>query len=460
MKTPRLLLCAAEGSPLAGVQRVLRSMDYEVLRCDPSACEAALSEFGPDGSLLDLSPAGDPQLFARVRNLAPSQPVLCAVPPELPLQRPDPLTLFLPQARIADEFLVAFSRLLDCLGHAEELQDALLRHQGRSESSRLLRQRLERAALATAPVLLQGEIGTGKELAARTIGSLRSPYIVVHCSAIPEHLFESELFGHLRGALPQATSDHKGAFEQAHGGTLFLNEICELPLVHQAKLVRVLQEGEIRPLGSNRSKRVEVRVIAASSRNLAEEVTAGSFRQDLLLILDVIALSLRPLRERPEDIEALASFFLSRYAQGPGNPPQLEAGALQLLCELPWPGNTRELENLLHRAAVAAEGGVVRKTLLRELLAEGPQAQALPNPWQEFNYDGFTRWRREQERLFLAWHLAQERGSVSRTAERLGMQRTALHSRIRALTLDLDNLRGRPRLRHFERNEEKSNAVG
>ena len=198
-------------------------------------------------------------------------------------------------------------------------------------------------------VLIQGASGVGKELVARAIASVQPHLVIVNCSAIPENLFESELFGHARGAFTGATGDRVGLFEEADNGALFLDEIGDMPLPMQTKLLRALQEGEIRRVGSNITKKVSVRLIAATNRNLKEEVLKGRFREDLFYRLNVIPIEIPPLKERLEDIEDLAPYFIKRYAPL-GKSYSLSKEALKKLKEHDWPGNVRELENTIHRA--------------------------------------------------------------------------------------------------------------
>lgn len=220
-------------------------------------------------------------------------------------------------------------------------------------------------------VLVMGESGTGKELVARALHfegvRRKGPFVAVNCGAIPEMLLESELFGHVKGSFTDASADKAGLFEQADGGTLFLDEIGEMPLSLQVKLLRVLQEEEIRRVGDSRSRRVDVRVISATSRNLEEDVVAGRFREDLFFRLNVFGLTLPPLRERLEDLPLLVEHFLAKYALRFGKEiSAVSSDALQLLCAYRWPGNVRELENAIERGVVISEGGELGTAALPE----------------------------------------------------------------------------------------------
>jgi len=222
-------------------------------------------------------------------------------------------------------------------------------------------------------ILILGESGTGKELVACAIHQTgrrsTQPFVAVNCGAIPENLLESELFGHVRGAFTDASSDKSGLFEQADGGTLFLDEIGEMPLALQVKLLRVLQEGEIKRVGGALSKKVDVRVVSATSRDLSADVASGRFREDLYFRLNVFCLQLPPLRERVEDIPLLAEHFLGRYGSGNENQPlTIDPEAMRCLMSHRWPGNIRELENAIERACILCDGSRITPTCLPESL--------------------------------------------------------------------------------------------
>ncbi|MGD8606516.1 MAG: sigma-54 dependent transcriptional regulator [Myxococcales bacterium] len=235
-------------------------------------------------------------------------------------------------------------------------------------------------------VLIQGESGTGKELVARALhlGSTRKekPFVPVNCGAIPETLLESELFGHTRGAFTDAHADKKGLFAEAHKGTLFLDEIGELPLSLQVKLLRVLQEGHVRPLGATRDQEVDVRVIAATVRDLGREVEANRFREDLYYRLNVLQIVVPPLRDRRDDIMLLVEHFIERNNRRLGTHIRgVDPRARKLMLEYGWPGNVRELENTIERAVVLAEGDVITVADLPERMREpaDPVAASLSN---------------------------------------------------------------------------------
>jgi two-component system response regulator AtoC len=230
---------------------------------------------------------------------------------------------------------------------------------------------MERAAAYKSTVLISGETGTGKEVLARAVHA-QSPrrneaFVAVNCGAIPETLLESELFGHAKGAFTGADRAKWGLFREADGGTLFLDEIGELPTALQVKLLRVLQEEEIRPLGESKTRPVDVRMIAATARDLETEVEAGRFREDLFYRLNVVRLRVPPLRERPKDVPLLLVHFIARFRHAIGKPVRTVTDeALERLVEYPWPGNVRELENVIERAMILCDGD---RVTLRELPA-------------------------------------------------------------------------------------------
>jgi two-component system response regulator AtoC len=230
-----------------------------------------------------------------------------------------------------------------------------------SPAMRKVMELASRVAPHSTTVLITGESGTGKEVIARAIHRM-SPrsgrrFVAINCAAIPENLLESELFGHARGAFTGATADKPGLFEEADGGTLLLDEIGELPPALQAKLLRVLEEGEIRRVGEAKNRKVDVRVLAATARNLEADVRQGRFREDLYYRINVMRIHLPPLRQRPEDIEALARLFLQRAGERSGRVLTLTPAAMAALKAHPWPGNVRELENAVERAAVLSPDG-------------------------------------------------------------------------------------------------------
>lgn len=242
---------------------------------------------------------------------------------------------------------------------------------GESQEIKLLLEKIKKIANTPTNVLLLGETGTGKELFARAIHEAsyrkKKPFVAINCASLPENLLESELFGFVKGAFTGATIDKKGLLEIADGGTVFLDEIGDLPLSLQAKLLRVLEDREIRPLGSVTSKKVDLRFISATNKDLMEEIRVGKFREDLYFRLNVITLRIPPLRERGKDIEILAHHFMRKFSLKIGkNIKKIDPLALQLLYRHSWPGNIRELQNVIEQAVVFSEG----ETILPEDLPE------------------------------------------------------------------------------------------
>ncbi len=270
-------------------------------------------------------------------------------------------------------------------------------------------------------VLIQSESGTGKELLARAIHNASprhgQPFVGVNCTAIPEQLLESELFGHIRGAFTGATTNHKGLFQAAHGGTLFLDEIGDMPLSFQAKLLRVLQEGEVRPVGSTQAIPVDVRIISATHHNLEEGVDNGSFRRDLYYRLNVIMLQLPTLAERREDIPLLANYFLKTI--GERNRKKLRGfapEAMEMLISAPWPGNVRQLRNVVEQTVALATTRIVPPTLVQRALRETPDAiPSLADAREHF------------EREYLVRVLRISEGNVSQAARLAGRNRTEFY---------------------------------
>jgi len=235
---------------------------------------------------------------------------------------------------------------------------------GESPSMREIFDTIDRIADYKTTVLLQGESGTGKELVARAIHSTSrrksAPFVPINCGAIPEHLIESELFGHKKGSFTDATRDKKGLFEEANGGTVLLDEVGELPLHLQVKLLRVLQENEIRPVGEGQVIPIDVRIIAATLRDLEQDVLDGRFRDDLFYRLNVICIQIPPLRERKEDIPHLIRFLMKRNQERLGlTVSEIKSDALDRLVNYSWPGNIRELENCIERAMILTDGDAI-----------------------------------------------------------------------------------------------------
>src|SRR5688572_18651011 len=326
-------------------------------------------------------------------------------------------------------------------GDAEELR-------GTSIAMVRLRELIARAGPASASVLLTGERGTGKELAARALhrGSPRAarPLEKLNCAAVPENLIESELFGHEAGAFTGATKRRIGKFERAHQSSLFLDEVGDMPLGMQAKLLRVLQEQELERVGGSELVRVDVRVIAATNRDLAAEVRAGRFRADLLDRLNVLPIHLPPLRERRDDIAELSRAFL-QWARDRNDRPKAEfgPGCLELLVRASYEGNVRELRNLVERLVILSPTDIVERAFVQSCL--GGEHAATAGLYREGVT--FRQLTDEAEAAILKEALAAHGGQMAKTAKALGLERSHLYKKTRALGLrgpeaDLEGVRG------------------
>jgi DNA-binding NtrC family response regulator len=288
---------------------------------------------------------------------------------------------------------------------------------------------IARAARSTSTVLISGESGTGKELVARSIHEMSDragAFVPVNCAAIPAELIEAELFGHTGQAFTGAKQQRAGLFEAAEGGTLFLDEVGELPPIVQPKLLRALQEGAVRRVGADRERAVNVRVVAATNRDLEHEVSQGRFREDLFWRLNVIHLHLPPLRERPFDIPLLVEHFLNKIAAASGQPPlNVTPEALAVLTAYSWPGNARELENALERAVALAEGSLLTPDDLPERVRTSGKTGSLLARAREQRMTVH-----ELEREYIIETLRLTGGNKSRAAEILGFDRRTLHRKL------------------------------
>ncbi|MBX3128878.1 MAG: sigma 54-interacting transcriptional regulator [Polyangiaceae bacterium] len=306
---------------------------------------------------------------------------------------------------------------------------------GASRVMEELSRQLDKVVDTRVTVLIEGETGTGKELVASQVhyrSKRRSKlFVAQNCAALPENLLESELFGHKKGSFTGATEEKRGLFDVADGGTLFLDEVTEMPLPLQAKLLRVLQEGEIRPVGATHTKVVDVRIVAACNRNLEKEVEAGRFREDLYYRLKVFPLRVPPLRERREDVPALAAHFLERYTREMGKPVQgLAQGTVELLMGYDWPGNVRELENEIQRLVIQAEpDGFITPDLL------SPRLRHLESVIERAGAGrGTLKEMVEQvEKFILLESLREHGGNKTSAAKTLGITREGLHKKLKQL---------------------------
>ena len=449
----RILVVDDDDAHRGMLRMMLRSWGYEVDEADDGEAAVAAVRAQPyDAVLTDVRMARMDGISALkgIQAYNPALPVILMTAYSSVETAVDALRLG------ASDYLIKpldFDALRQCLQKAIEqsqcsVENRELRRQlteaaagpeilGRSPAVEELRSIIATVAPTEATVLINGESGTGKELVARALhmASERAsrPLVTVNCAALAENLLESELFGHERGAFTGADKRRDGRFVQADGGTLFLDEIGEMPLALQAKLLRALQQGEVQRVGSDKPLTVDVRVIAATNRNLQTEVAEKRFREDLYFRLNVINIEVPPLRRRPEDIPLLAAHFLQRYAERnrkaiKGFSPQ----ALDAMLRYPWPGNVRELENAVERAAILCTGDLIT---LRELPqgVSGALNAPLPAELTTEQGDGSLAGLKldDVERRAIEETLRQTGDNKSEAARRLGITRATLHNKLR-----------------------------
>lgn len=368
--------------------------------------------------------------------------------------KPEELVLVLQKAEERQRLLRENRRLKAPLGASGPLERLV----GESEAMRGLRRQVERVAKVPSTVLVTGESGTGKELVARAIHELSPraalPFVAVNCGAIPEALVESELFGHARGAFTDARTAKRGLLSEADGGTLLLDEVGELPLPAQVKLLRFLQEGEVRPVGETRAEKVDVRIVAATHRDLTRLIDAERFREDLYFRLNVFGLSVPPLRERQDDVPRLAGVFLARFNVAFNREPPIRGFSPEALAQLQawrWPGNVRELLNVIERATILCEEGDIRPEHLPERLwtASSPAGEASPAvtassssllalPSPEAMAYSLKRAMLSVEEQFIRAALRKTKGNRTRAAELLEISHRALLYKLKDYGIDAD----------------------
>lgn len=443
---PRVLLADDQRDVLEALRLLLKGECFAIhTTSSPAGVLDALQSGQFDAVLIDLNYARDTtsgqeglDLLSRIRAIDSTLPVIVMTAwgtVDLAVEA---------MRRGARDFIQKpweNARLLSVLRTQIDLSSAIRRSQQLEAENRLLRAEGAPAFIAEseamqpvlrlinkigpsdANVLITGEHGTGKEVVARTLHALSNrasrTLVAVNTGGIPEGVFESELFGHVRGAFTDAKADRIGRFELAHGGTLFLDEIANVPLSQQAKLLRVLESGELERVGSSRTLHVDVRIISASNADLNQEVTTGRFREDLLFRLNTVEIHIPPLRERRRDVPVLAMHFLKRYAQRYRKPTtNFEPAALQSLMDYSWPGNVRELDHAVERAVLLSQGDTLR---VSDLGLKESRA-GLP-AMEELSLD-------EVEALLVRKAIDRYGGNISQAAEALGLSRSALYRRL------------------------------
>jgi two-component system nitrogen regulation response regulator NtrX len=435
-------------------QAVKQVLDYEGMevRAAGSGGEAITlyPDFRPHVVFLDVKMAGLDGLetLARLRALDP-QAVVVMISGHGTIATAVDATQrgafdFLEKPLDADRLLVTVRNAIEraeLVGENHRLREVVSRRHamvGSSPALQATRELIAKVAPTNARVLITGENGTGKELVARALHAdsprRERPFVEVNCAAIPSELIESELFGHVKGSFTGAFADRAGKFEQADGGTLFLDEVGDMALPAQAKLLRVLQEGVVTRIGGSKSIEVDVRVLAATNKDLGLEIAEGRFREDLLYRLNVVEIEVPPLRDRREDIPELVEHFTSQITAAGGMPGKRFADdAVRRLQQRNWPGNIRELRNVVERALILAPGKLVTAADIDLLFP--PDARG----GEEGEPRTFERFKQDAERSFLATKLREFDWNVSETARALKMPRSNLYKKIERYGLTRDN---------------------
>jgi two-component system nitrogen regulation response regulator NtrX len=447
-----ILVVDDEPQILQVVAGILQDEGFEVLTASDGETALKLAaEEAPDLVLLDIALPGQDglEVLKEVKRLYPLLPVVMisaygSVENAVKATRLGAFD-FIEKPPHADTILLTIRNALEMSRLFEE--NRRLRQQaapmreliGKSEAIRQLRDKVRLIAPTNASVLISGENGTGKELVARALHAFsrraHRPFVEVNCAAIPEDLIESELFGHEKGAFTGATNRRQGKFDQAHEGTLFLDEIGDMSLKTQAKILRILEEQRFERVGGSRPIQVDVRIVAATNKRLEEEISRGTFREDLFHRINVIPLAVSPLRERPEDIPLLAAHFLKEWAQENGVPPKtFTPEALEALTAYPWPGNVRELKNFVWREAILIPGPLIHAEDL-ELPSSAQKTE--PSGLEALlRLPSFREARASFEKEFLKRKLAHFQGNVGLMAEKVGLERSHLYRKLRSYGLE------------------------
>jgi two-component system nitrogen regulation response regulator NtrX len=451
MPKPRILVIDDESAIRDSLRMTLEYEGYEFIGAATGQEGLALVERdNPDLVLLDVKMPGMDglEVLDRLRNMNEALPVVVVsghgtISTAVEATKKGAFD-FIEKPFASERVLVSLRNALDQRQLRDEnrslKKEVEVRHQmvGESQGLKQVMAAVGRAAPTNATVLIQGESGVGKELVARTIhrNSLRSRerFIQVNCAAIPEELIESELFGHEKGSFTGATEKQVGKFEQADRGTIFLDEVGDMSQKTQAKVLRVLQEGEVERLGSARTIKVDVRVIAATNKNLEEEIEKGGFREDLYFRLAVIPIHVPPLRERPEDVPVLVRHYMEYFSrQNNVRPKRISSLALDALMRYRWKGNIRELRNTVERLIIMTSGDTIELADLPENVRSPSAGTSPPRPVNdsESAKAGTLReFKENAERAFLVGKLRENGWNISKTAEVIGTPRSNLYKKL------------------------------
>jgi len=458
----RAAVLVVDDDPLvrAVAKKLLGAANLKIL--EAASAEQALARLGPEVALVvtDLVMPGKDgaALLAEVREKSPSVPVIimtahATIESAVELMRAGAFD-YVVKPISAESLLPRVERALENLELGRALSDLRVRAAMSGARETILGEtrpmvelvgKLPQYAAAEMPVLVTGESGTGKELVARALHDLSprasGPFVPVNCGAVAEELFESELFGHVRGAFTDARADRVGLTAEADGGTLFLDEVGELSPRSQVKLLRFLQTGEIRPVGSDATRSVNARIVSATHRDLDAMIARGDFREDIFYRLGVLAIRIPPLRERREDVPLFARRFVERFARDLGVPtPRLTPAALQRLVAWDWPGNVREMENVLRRALVLCDGPEIDAAAIElgpRATGGAPAASEAPRTLQEAKARAIA----EVERSFVIRCLTEGRGNIALAARLAGKDRKSFWELMRKYEVDADPFR-------------------
>ncbi len=455
----RILIVDDEEAARHGIRRALESEQVEILEAETAdAARKAIQTYHPDVMLTDIN-MPDEDGISLLRSLPPHQHRPLAVM----------LTAY-GTAKVAVEAMKAgaydyitkpfeiedlrmvVNRAVEKVSLEQENRELRKQIQteghfggliGKGDSMQRVFEIAEQVAVTDVTVLLQGESGTGKELLARAIhehsSRKKGPFVPVNCAALPETLIESELFGHEKGAFTGAGEQRKGKFEQANGGTIFLDEIGDMNPLTQAKVLRVLEGKMIERLGGGASIPINVRIISATHRNLSMETGAGRFRDDLFYRLKVVSIDIPPLRKRKEDLPVLIQSFLDMFCLRHKRQASLAPEAIHSLVNYPWPGNVRELRNVIEGCVVLNRSGLIRTSELPPEITQPPAAAGTRSPGDSqdslFFELPFREAKREFETCYLRRRLIENQGNVSRTAAQIGLHRQSLQQKLKELGL-------------------------